>query len=388
MARTTALTKIEATLYEPTKYKVIQGGMSAGKTYAIMTLIESYCGSIPEVVATVVGLTYGHLKGGAIRDFKNIMKESGRWVDDWWNISESTYTFPNGSILEFKSVDRMTSRGPRRDLLYVNEANGIDYETFDALAGRTRDLVIIDYNPSAEFWAHKELVKKRADNTSFLILTYEDNEALDEGEREYIEERKPAPGEEPSNWWLVYGRGETGSPEGNIYHGWIRKSAEEIRKNGELVRYGLDFGFGHPTGLVALYAMADGAVGVVEEIYEKGISSSKYPETLMSHNIDPSVLIVADSARPEIVADIKAGGFRIVPANKDAGSVVRGIQRVQERPVYYSGQGIYKEYMGYKWRTKRSTGEILEEPEKADDDLMDALRYAVDDYCTPAKFNF
>lgn len=379
MARTTALNKIEELLYEDTFYKVIQGGASAGKTFAIMTLLVGYCESYPNSLVSVVGMTYDHLATGAIRDLKSIMRETERWDEERWNKSEKIYRFRNGSLLEFKSLDRMTARGPRRDVLFVNEANGIPYEVFDQMATRTRDFAIIDYNPSAKFWAHEELVEKKPERTSFIVLTYLDNEALGKQERENIESKKPKAGEEPSNWWTVYGLGQIGVLEGNIYEGWIETTPDDIRKNGELVRYGLDFGFGHPTGMVALYEYADGSLGVIEQIYRQGINASDYPRTLTEAGIDPSVLIVADSARPEIISDISSAGFRVIGANKDAGSVMRGIARVQERQIYFAGANLKKEYLAYRWREKRSTGELVYEPEKANDDLMDALRYAIDD---------
>lgn len=378
MSRTTALNKIEATLYEPTFYKVIQGGASAGKTFAILTLLVGYCQSYADSLVTVVGLSYPHLEAGSIRDFVRIMKEVNLWEDDRWNRSSKIYTFANGSILEFKSIDRMSARGPRRDVLFVNEANGVTWTVFQELATRTRDFAIIDYNPSAKFWAHEELVEKMPDDTTFLVLTYKDNEALSEREISNIESHKPKKGEEPSNWWTVYGLGQIGVLEGNIYSGWIESDPETI-KTGELVRYGLDFGFGHPTGMTSIYEMSDGSIGIIEQIYKNGINSSDYPQELKSHNIDPSVLIVADSARPEIISDIKSAGYRIIGANKDAGSVMRGISRVQERQVYFYGENLKKEYLAYHWREKRSTGETIYEPEKSDDDLMDSLRYAVDD---------
>lgn len=379
IAKTTATVKIKKTLYEPTFYKVIQGGMSSSKTFSIMILLIGYAESYPDSLITVAGMTYNHLSTGTIRDFTKIMKETSRWEELSFNKSSKIYTFQNGSQIEFLSVDNMTSRGPRRDVLFVNEANGINYETFDQLASRTRDFVILDYNPSAKFWAHEELVEKQKDRTSFIILTYLDNEALDKQEKENIESRKPKKGEEPSNWWTVYGLGQIGTLEGNIYEGWIETSEEEIKKRGKLVRYGLDFGFGHPTGMTAIYENKDGSIGIIEEIYKQGINSSEYPRVLENHNIDKNVLIVGDSARPEIISDIKNAGFRIVPANKDSGSVMRGISRVQEKQIYYCGRNLKKEYLSYAWRKKRSTGEIIYEPEKVDDDLMDSLRYAIDD---------
>lgn len=387
MARTTALNKIEATLYEPTFYKVIQGGMSAGKTFAIITLLIGYCQSYADALVTVVGLSYPHLEAGSIRDFTKIMKEANLWNGDLWNKSAKTYSFPNGSVLEFKSIDRMSARGPRRDVLFVNEANGITYEVFQELAGRTKDFVIVDFNPSAKFWAHEELVEGLASDTTYITLTYLDNEALSAREVANIENRKPKPGEEPSNWWIVYGLGQIGTLEGNVYSGWQETTADTISKNGKLIRYGLDFGFSNDeSALVAVYEMPDGKLGLVEKLFKRGILGSQYGGYLHRLEVDPNVLIVADAARPEIIAEIQKEGFRCVGADKNAGSVLRGIDRVSQRQIVYCGDNLKREYLSYAWRKKRS-GEILDEPEDGNDHLMDALRYAIDDL-SRKRFDF
>lgn len=387
MARTTALTKIEHTLYEPTFYKVIQGGMSAGKTFAILTLLVGYCESYPDSLVTVLGLSYPHLKTGAIRDFQKVMKETNRWDDSRWSGTDHIYKFNNGSVLEFMSIDKMSARGPRRDVLFVNEANGISFEVFDQLASRTRDFAIIDYNPSSKFWAHEKLVEERKKDTSFLIVTYIDNEALGERERANIEARKPKKGEEPSNWWTVYGLGQIGTLEGNIYSGWVESDSQKIKQVGKLVRYGLDFGFSNDeSALVGIYEMPDGGLGITEEVYQKGLLGSQYAPLFESIDLDPNVLIVADAARPEIISEIKQSGYRIVGADKNSGSVLRGIDRVQQRQIVYSGKNLKQEYLSYAWRKKRS-GEILDEPQDGNDHLMDALRYAIDDL-SKKRFDF
>lgn len=388
MARTTALTKIEQTLYESTFYKVIQGGMSAGKTFAILTLLVGYCESYPDSLVTVLGLSYPHLKTGAIRDFQKVMKETNRWDDSRWSGTDHIYKFNNGSVLEFMSIDKMSARGPRRDVLFVNEANGISFEVFDQLASRTRDFAIIDYNPSSKFWAHESLVEERKKDTSFLVLTYVDNEALGDRERANIEARKPKKGEEPSNWWTVYGLGQIGTLEGNVYSGWEETQyAVDIKKHGILVRYGLDFGFSNDeSALVGIYEMPDGGLGITEEVYQKGLLGSQYAPLFESIDLDHNVLIVADAARPEIISEIKQSGYRIVGADKNAGSVLRGIDRVQQRQIVYYGKNLKQEYLSYVWRKKRS-GEILDEPQDGNDHLMDALRYAVDDL-SKKRFDF
>lgn len=379
MYRTTALNKIEKLILEPTFYKVIQGGMRAGKTVAIMMLLIGYAESYPNSKITIVGQSYNHLKDGAADDFKKIMQGTNRWEDDKFNKSELNYEFINGSVMQFRSIDKMKAHGLSRDVLFVNEANAFTYETFDQLASRTTDFVIVDYNPTSKFWAHEELVEgKHKDRTSFIILTYKDNEALSKQIIENIESHKPQNGEEPSNYWTVYGLGQIGSLEGNIYQGWEQVNSGYFQ-NGKLVRYGLDFGFSNDeTAMVAIYELDDGRTGVEEILYKKGILGSQYAEILMSHNIDPNVLIVADSARPEIIAEIKAKGYRIVGADKNPGSVKRGIDRVSQRQIVYSGDNLKREYLSYAWRKKR-TGEVLDEPQDGNDHAVDATRYAIDD---------
>lgn len=388
MFKTTALAKIEELILEPTFYKVIQGGMRAGKTMAIMIVLVGYAESYAGSKITVVGQSYGHLKDGPLDDFKNIMRGTGRWDDMRLNKSELNYEFANGSVIQFRSIDKMKAHGLARDVLFVNEANAFSYETFDQLASRTEDFVIVDYNPTSEFWAHTELVNgKHKNRTSFGILTYKDNEALSRQVVENIESHKPKDGEEPSNYWTVYGLGQIGSLEGNIYKGWELSSADKIAESGKLIRYGLDFGFSNDeTALVAVYDMGEKKLGLVEKIYKKGILPSQYCAELERAKVEPSVLIVADGARPEIIAEIKRGGYRCIAADKGAGSVLRGIERVSEYQVEYDGKDLEREYLSYAWRKKKS-GESMDEPQDGNDHALDAVRYAIDDLSRP-RFDF
>lgn len=381
---TSTLEKIQAMT---ARIKVIQGGTSAGKTIAILWVLLNYALTNSGKVVSIVSDTFPNLRKGAMRDFLDICKETNILEVATWNKAESTLTLPNGTIIEFFSCDMMGALGARRDVLYINEANRISWETFSQLEIRTRGSVFLDFNPVNEFWAHKELIgnSDRSD-VEFLKVTYTDNEALDDVTVKAIEMRK---GDGTSNWWRVYGLGEIGSLEGNVYSGWTPSQINDIRKNGRLVRYGLDFGFSNDeTGLVAVYEMPEAnSIGVVELVYQTSIRGSQYGQVLRDAGVDPTVLIVADAARPEIIAEIKAEGFRCVGANKDAGSVLRGIDRVASRRIWYSGSNLEKEYLTYAWRKKRSTGETLDEPQDGNDHLMDALRYAVDDLEKP-RFDF
>lgn len=364
---------------------VVQGGTSAGKTVDIMAILIDYAIEHPQKKIWVVTDTYGNLEDGAMEDFKNICEYLGilETLDE--NKTKHIFTFPNRTRFFFRALTEMKGRGPRRDVLFVNEANRITWEQFSQLEIRTTEKVYLDFNPSNEFWAHTELVNnKERNDVDFIKLNYLGNEALDENIIRALEMRR---GDGTSNWWKVYGLGEIGSLEGNIYQGWLPKDKNKIRK-GKLIRYGLDFGYTNDeTALVSVYEMEDGWTGVIEEIYERGIPASKYVETLKKHKIDPSVLIVADGARPEIIADIKEAGFRCIAALKDAGSVLRGIEGVKERKIYYWGKNLEQEFMSYAWRIQKSTGKALDEPQDGNDHCMDALRYAIDDLKRP-KFDF
>ena len=379
MAITTTLNKIVKEIRSGIFCLVVQGGQSAGKTYAILTCLINYALLKPDIVITVVGLSYSHLDGGAIRDFKNIMIEMEFWEDLRWNKTAGIYTFANGSVIEFKSIDKMSAHGPRRQVLFVNEANGISWDTFDHLAGRTKDFVIIDFNPSSKFWAHERLVEAQEYESRLMIVTYEDNEALSANERARIERRRPKKGEKPSNWWTVYGLGQIGTLEGNVYSGWELMDADEIVASGRLIRYGLDFGFTNDeSAMVAVYEMPDGKLGLVEKLYQSGILGSQYGDVLRRHEIDPNVLIIADSARPEIIAEIQRAGFRCIPCDKGPGSVVKGIDYVSQRQIVYCGENLRREYLSYAWR-KRKDGTPLDEPIDAFNHALDAVRYAIAD---------
>lgn len=369
---TTTLEKLQALT---ARIWVVQGGTSAGKTIAILLYLLNWAIEHPGKVISIVSDTFPNLRKGAMRDFLSICRETNIDKIAQWNKTESTLTLPNGTIIEFFSTDMLGALGARRDLLYINEANRISWDTFSQLEVRTREQVILDFNPVSEFWAHTELINNpdRSD-VEFLKVTYLDNESLDDATVKAVEMRR---GDGTSNWWRVYGLGEIGSLEGNVYEGWM--SIDEVPKDARLVRYGLDFGFSHDeTAMVSVWECEDGRTVIREEIYQRGILGSQYAEILKSHNIDPSVLIVADGARPEIIAEIEKVGYRIIAADKNAGSVKRGIDRVQQRRICYIGKNLEREFLTYAWRKKRS-GEVLDEPMDGNDHLMDALRYAIDD---------
>lgn len=374
MQDTTAFEKIESM---SARICIVQGGTSAGKTWDILAILMDIAVLDKGCLISVVTDTLPNLRRGAMRDFVNILKLTQRLA--YWNENKSTCTFAltNGSIIEFFSTEDDGALGARRDYLFINEANRISFETFNQLEVRTKKKIYLDFNPSNEFWVHKELMPKR-DDWEFIKVNYLDNESLDENIVKSIEQRK---GDGTSNWWRVYGLGEIGSLEGNIYEGW--QVLEDIPDNFVLKRYGVDFGFSNdPTAVIAVYENENEEILLDQKLCKVKMLT---PELIEFCKGLQDGLFVCDNARPEIIAEMQRNGLRAIGSNKTAGEKMNGkrynIELVQRRKVYYtaSSKELEREFLSYAWRKKKSTGEVLDEPQDGNDHCMDAIAYAVRD---------
>jgi len=301
-------------------------------------------------------------------DFEGIMKDRGYWNDDRWNQTKHTYTFETGCRLEFYAPDTYgKAHGPRRDVLFINEANNLDYKIADQLIIRTREIVWMDWNPTNEFWFYTEMQGRR-DDIDFITLTYLDNEALGQTTINEIESHK-----NNKSWWPVYGLGQLGEVEGKIYKDW--QIIDAIPHEARLERYGLDFGYSNdPSSLVAIYRYNGGYI-VDEILYAKRMSNKQIADTLLNL---PRALVIADSAEPKSIDEIKGYGLNIIGAQKGKDSVNNGIQLVQAQAVSVTSRSlnIIKEYRNYLWIIDRD-GKVTNVPEHEYSHSMDAIRYAI-----------
>lgn len=351
------------------RIRAIQGGTSASKTISILLwLIQLAQTDKTATLTSIVAESFPHLRRGAMRDFLMILQKHGYYRDDCWDKTNSTYTFETGSQIEFFSVDQSEKvRGARRDRLFVNEANNIAFEAFEELEVRTREFCYLDWNPTTLFWFYDEVKPKRTD-VEHITLTYLDNEALDPAIIASIEQRRSRKG-----WWQVYGLGQLGEVEGIIYKGW--QVIDEIPHEARLERYGLDFGYTNdPTAIVAVYYYNGGYI--LDEItFQKGLSNKQIADILA--NIDHA-LVIADSAEPKSIDELKSYGINILPCEKGRDSVRNGIALVQDQKISVTKRStnIIKEYRNYLWATDKQ-GAILNVPESGFDHTLDAARYAV-----------
>ena len=338
------------------RIRAVQGGTSAGKSIAILqTLIHFAQQDKKPTLTSIVSESLPHLKKGLIRDFLLIMNRHRYYKDDRWNRTDFTYTFETGSQIEFFSVDQPDKvRGPRRDRLFINEANNVHYEAFDQLEVRTRAFIYLDWNPTNEFWFYTDILPVRTD-VEHIILTYKDNEGLDPNIIASIEQRKGN-----KQWWRVYGEGQLGEVEGKVYKNWA--IINDIPHEAKLIRYGVDFGYTDPTAIVALYSYMGGYI--VDEIaYQKEMSNSTIASILLNKE---KSLIIADSAEPKSIRDIADQGLTIVGAEKGRDSVSNGIATVQEQKISITkgSINIIKEYRNYMWMRDKND-KVLPIPEHA-----------------------
>lgn len=352
------------------RIRAVAGGTSASKTISILVWIIDYAQSTRNELISVVSESYPHLEKGSMLDFENIMKAQGYWQDDRWHSTKHTYTFESGTKLEFFSPDTYgKAHGPRRDILFINEANNLEYKIVDQLITRTRKIVWMDWNPSTEFWFYTDMLNVR-DDIDFITLTYLDNEALDPITIKEIESHK-----HNKAWWTVYGLGQLGEIEGRIYTGW--QIIDEVPHAGRLERRGLDFGYSNdPSALVDIYYQ-NGEYIFDETLFQKGLSNKQIADVI--NNLpQPQVIVIADSAEPKSIDEIKSYGINILPAEKGKDSVTNGIQLVQAQRISVTKRSvnIIKEYRNYLWERDKDE-KVINTPEHTWSHSMDALRYGM-----------
>lgn len=366
--RTTSINKL---IKLTQRKRVVQGGTSAGKTFGILPILIDYAAKNAKTEISIVSETIPHLRRGAMKDFLKILDWTGRFKSENWNRTLLTYNFENGSYIEFFSADQESKlRGARRHILYINEANNLTFEAYHQLAIRTSKYIWLDFNPTAEFWAHTEVLKE--EDSELIVLTYKDNESLSETIVKDIESARDKADTSTywANWWKVYGLGEVGSVQGTIFTNW--DLIDMIPTDARLLGIGLDFGYSvDPSAAVAIYKYNNQYI-LDEIIFQKELSNRDIANLLK----DYKVMVVADSAEPKSIAELQSYGLKCMGAVKGKDSIVHGIQLIQQQSLLVTKRSVnlIKELRGYTWATDRN-GQPTGDPIDILNHTMDAMRY-------------
>lgn len=349
---------------------VNQGGTSSGKTYTIMQVLFVYAMTEPNAVITICGQDLPNLKVGALRDAKTIINGS-EWMREYFNVNESGsfITGRNNSILEFKSYDNeQDAKNGKRDYLFVNEANGIPYEIYWQLQIRTRKRVYIDYNPSARFWAHDEVIN--TEGTKLIISDHRGNPFLSEEEHERIE------GITDDELWKVYARGMTGKITGLVLTRWDVADDLPPRDEWRGDWYGMDFGFTNDPTALEHVVLAHGELFVDEVIYETGLTNPEIAQKAKAAGLTRGDMIVADSAEPKSIRELTNTGLWVTPSEKGKDSIAVGLDILRRYVIHFTrrSQGIIGNAKAYQWKKDRD-GKRTNDPQDGNDHGIDAIRY-------------
>ena len=345
------------------RFVINEGGSRSSKTYSLCQLVIIYCLQNNNKVVSIIRKTFPALRATVLRDFIEILKELNIYSVEDHNKSEHIYTFPNGSIVEFFSVDdEQKIRGRKRDIAWCNEANELYFDDFTQLNMRTESKLIFDYNPSeSTSW----LYELPTEESVLIKSTYKDNPFLPQSIRTQIEDLKRT----DEALYQIYALGEKAISKSNIYSNWSFIPHRPARFVNYV--YGLDFGYNHPTAWMRVY-WCDNDIYIEPVIYESYLTTPMLIDKMQSFNVEKTVTIVADYARPEIIAELNNAGYDVQNANK---VVKKGIDNIKTFGVLcQDDKAIRKEYENYKW--KKVGDMITDEPVKMWDDAMDAIRYA------------
>ena len=343
-------------------YRIIvhQGGTRSGKTYGIQDLLIGLAYRT-NLTISVCSISLPHLKKGAMRDWRELMESKGDYSPSFHNMTDLLYQYPLGGYMEFFSVDDAKRvRGPGRDVLHINEANLLSLETWRQLSIRTKKVIIIDYNPADEFhWIYDEVIPRS--DCKFIQTTYKDNPFLSREQIAEIEQLKNI----DENFWKVYGMGERGTSQHTIFHKFDLYDGIDLDYH-----FGLDFGFNHPSALTKV-SQGDQDLYLEQCFYKSHVTTPQ-----LIDEIKPIVghkYVYCDTARPEVIEELRQAGINAWGANKN---VKEGIDFMRSHRIFVHRNSVdlQKEMRSYKWKTKPN-GDIIDEPVKAFDDLIDAARY-------------
>lgn len=350
---------------------VNQGGTSSGKTYSIMQVLFTLGMMESRQVITVVGQDIPNLKVGSYRDAKTIL-ESSPILQSWYpiiNEGERIIKCVNGTIIEFKSyADAQDAKSGKRDYLFVNEANGITYEIYWQLAIRTRKKIFIDYNPSARFWVHDEIIGR--DDVRLIISDHRKNYFLTDDEHARIE------GIRDEELWKVYARGLTGKIAGLVFTDWDIVDSLPPADEWKMNAWGLDFGFSNDPSALEQVVLAHGELWIDEKIYSTGLTNPEIAAKAKAAGITRQQQIIADCAEPKSIKELQAQGLWVTPSPKGADSIISGIDILKRYRIHVTRRsiGIISNLRAYKWDKDRD-GNMTNKPEDKNNHGIDAIRY-------------
>jgi len=347
------------------KYKVVHnvGGTRSSKSYSALQYCIVEAIQKPTIV-TIVRKSIPSLKRTIMKDFKDILTDLNLWHEEDFNVTDRVWTYDK-SIIQFISTDDAEKlRGIKSDILFIDEANEIDEESYFQLSIRTKDKIILCYNPtiSPYHWL------RQMQDCDRFVTTYLDNPYLDKEIIKGIEELK----DKNEKYWKIYGLGEYTANDKAIFEFDIIDDSD-----GEFVAFGFDAGYSNdPSSLVAVYKKGD-ELHLEELLYETRLVTSDIIDKFKRLDIDKGHEIWCDSSEPRLIEELHRSGFNTKPVVKGPDSIKFGISVMKNYKIKIlkNSQNLINEMYGYEYITDKN-GYITDKPQDYMNHAIDAARYA------------
>ena len=358
------------------RYILFRGSTRSGKTIAI---IQNLLIKLTQHnnIHIVVGMeTLRQAKSTIIKD-----------IDEWLNIlnlyskfnvnkSDFTYEYiPTGSIMRFLPCDDDGKwYGVKADIFWFNEATHINKNIFEQAEMRLPDrkdfhnFIVLDFNPTNPHSWVREL--ERYNDAETFVSTYQDNPFIGEKQRKLYESWKDT----NYNKWLVFGCGEYGDVRGAVYTNW---TTCDIFPLSDKIWYGIDFGFSNDATSLIKMTLQNGELFIDELIYETGLTNPDIVEYMRDFGLTRTDTIIADSAEPKSIEEIRRSGYNITAVKKGPNSILQGIDILQRYKINITkrSKNIIDEITNYTWMEDKKRGEFINKPVDDWNHALDAMRY-------------
>jgi phage terminase large subunit len=319
------------------------------------------------------------LRDTTLREFLNVCPEG---IIQSFNKTNLHMILKNKSEIIFRSFDDPNKlKSLNLGACGIEEMTDVSEEIFKMLRTRMRQ----DKMPGQIYgatnpgtfgnWVYKNFIEYPIENSEVIYSVTADNFFLPE---EYLKDLETLKKTNPEYYERMI-RGRWGSLEGLVYNlsGAQREAVKRPNKGYHRFIAGLDFGFSHPTAL-SIIGIRDDEYMIVDEIYRYKMTSGDIikavREKVAEYEID---CIYCDSARPEIIEDLRREGL---PAFESIKDVFDGIMHVKSLigdgrlSVCADCTYTLREFDSYIWDVKNTVKEV---PLKVNDHMLDAIRYAL-----------
>lgn len=375
---------------------VFRGGTRSTKTHSILRGLLTWLISwklrqgagmvdLPEGLCSIVRENSATLDSTIIPDWEEIINSTYIWDIPVWEFlshkkGNKSWTFWKRKI-EFRwAQDAQKVKGAKRQILYCNEANELDYDTqFFQLLMRTSDLIILDLNPDDEdVWINTEIEEKRFFekwDVEIFVSTYLDNPFLP---REMVEEIEYLRTRDPE-MWKVYGLGQYGQITGVIFKKWVHyEIIDKIPEEAKLLGYWLDFWFSSDEASVVWLYKYDGKIIADEIIYQKGLNNIELAQLMKDRGVKSSDVVYCDSSEPKSIDELIEFGINAEPVEKWPWSITYGIQKIKQYDMLITANsfGLIKELKKYIW-LKDKFGKATKKAIDKFNHSIDAMRYGI-----------